>query len=503
MELDLQRTRLEGYRSVLDTVLTQEETMDSIVPDAFPDVSRIICAYGDAFVTMKQAGEGSAKITGNIGITVLYVPEGESVPRALTLNLPFQSVGDAPQIREDCLVHAAVLSARADARLINPRKLFLKAEIKLRLKVYAMESREVTCDLAGGGDEAMQKQKREYRNCAVAAVLEKPFLFSDTLRPSASKPAMEELLYCRAEPAALDAKYIGKKLVCKGEVQLSVLYRSGSELVPIRFELPFSQVLELDGAFEEGDPEVTAVLKNTDCHLRDGELDVAVEALIQASLWSQRTVTLLSDVYNTATALDAERGQSALCTMAERGVRRETARQFCESGIPAKQVLHCAMALGGLSNQRQEGGMHYSTDACVDVLYLSEDDALCGVSYTIPISCDMELPSDCGCACHCRPAGEIVAVPVTGGLEIRLEAEFFWTMTRVESIPCVTAVRQGAVRGGTEPRPSVVIRMVHKNETLWDIAKACGSTMEDICAANQLPSETLATGAILLIPTRR
>ena len=40
MELELERTELNGYETVLDTTLTQEETLEAIVPDACPDILR-------------------------------------------------------------------------------------------------------------------------------------------------------------------------------------------------------------------------------------------------------------------------------------------------------------------------------------------------------------------------------------------------------------------------------------------------------------------------------
>ena len=85
---------------------------------------------------------------------------------------------------------------------------------------------------------------------------------------------------------------------------------------------------------------------------------------------------------------------------------------------------------------------------------------------------------------------------------MRFEAEFGWTLTREEQVSCVTDVKPGAAE---EPgaRPSVVIRRVERGEALWDIAKACGSTVADICSANSLPGEEAAAGTLLLIPARR
>lgn len=98
--------------------------------------------------------------------------------------------------------------------------------------------------------------------------------------------------------------------------------------------------------------------------------------------------------------------------------------------------------------------------------------------------------------------GEATAVPVTGGLEVRFEAEFSWTVTREEQVSCVSAVKPSAVED-VGPRPSVVIRRVERGEALWDIAKSCASTVADICSANTLPGEEAAVGTLLLIPARR
>lgn len=502
MELDLQRTLLEGYQPILDTALTQEATTESIVPDSCPDVSRIVCTSGTGYITAKQVQDRSVKIMGTACLQVLYVPEGESVPRALTVNVPFQCVGDYPNIGERDQIHAAILSVTADTRLINPRKLFVKAEVKVRLNAYSHTKSPVVCDMAEE-NPSIQKQKTDHTHHSIFAVLEKPFSFSDTLRQSSSKPTIEELLTYRMEPITVDSRYIGMKMICKGVMMLSILYRSGTEVIPAQFELPFSQIMDFEGSFEEGDPTALVALKQVECDLRDGELDVTVDALIQATIWSHRTVTMLGDVYSTAMPLDVERASVPVCTDAERNSRRESARKFCESGIPAKLILNCSVSMGALTVQKKAHGALYSTEAAVDILYLSEDDALCGVSYTVPLSCEIDVAPGYTCSCQCRPVGEAIAVPVTGGIEVRLEGEFSWMLTRVEAKPCVTSVKKSSVDLRAELRPSVIIRMVGKNETLWDIAKACGSTIQDICTANMLSSETAECGAMLLIPVNR
>lgn len=502
MDMELQRITMEGYRPVSRGMFSQEETLESIVPDSCPDISRIVSAVGKVFLKDKELGEGTLRLSGTARVNVLYIPEGEQGPRSLEVSIPFQYVRDDPQFHAGCPIQAAVHAASADARTINPRKMLVRVNLVVWAAAYGQERQELSCDVGCGEGAGVEKLFTPCKCCVISDVSEKAFAFSDVLRPPASKPEMEELLLSRAELGAMDAKFIGKKLVLKGDVQLVVLYRGGEELTQARFELPYSQVLDIGAVPDEAEPDVVVTLKNVDCRLREGEIEVTLEALAQAALWVRQSVTLISDAYCLKQPIDVERTTVRLCTMAERAGRRETARKLCESGIPAKQVLDCAVAVNSMVSAPEEGGMEFTAQATASILYLSEDDALCGVDVDIPVSCRAELPAGCTCSCTCRPIGEATAVPVTGGLEVRFETEFLWTTVREEQVNCVTDLKPSAVQE-TGVRPSVVIRRVEQGEALWDIAKSCGSTVGDICSANGLPGSEAPAGSLLLIPARR
>ena len=125
------------------------------------------------------------------------------------------------------------------------------------------------------------------------------------------------------------------------------------------------------------------------------------------------------------------------------------------------------------------------------------------MSYAMPGACEIPVPEGEVCRWQCVPVGEVSAVPVTGGLEVRCELEFCWQLTRQERISCVLSMKPGAVAAAQLPRPSLTIRMVGAGDTLWEIAKSCGSTIQDIRAANDLTSETVEGGTLLLVPIHR
>ena len=501
MELDLRQTVLERYCTVLETVVSREETSESIVPDALPDAARLISVDCTACINGKECTAGTVRLTGTLMITALYLPDGGGDVTAMTVKQPFQCGCDTPQISADCQAQAAVLSAAGSGKLLNPRKLFLKGELRVLLRVYAPEQSSVSCAMADEGQDIQQRCQTCLDHAAVA-VLEKPFLFSDVLRPSASKPPMETLLSAEVRTGVLDVKYIGRRLICKGVMTLSALYSTAGQTSCAEFELPYSQVMDFEGSFEEGEPDPLIALQSVSCRLADGELEVTVEALLQAVLWCSRQVTALCDLYSTKTALDTEYCSSTLCTYRTRESRHESVRQFCPLDVPAKQVLRCTAAVLSLEEKNGAEGFRYEAEAELTALCLSESGALYSTTCLLSVVCAPESGQTYAhhCCCSCTDAG---AVPVTGGLELRLEAEFIVVTEQREALQTVSSVRESGRPRSSLPRPAVILRPVRSGEMLWDIAKACGAAIADICAVNQLESEEVQSGQRLLIPACR
>ena len=504
--MELQNKRLGGSRTSYHTLLRQEETMESIVPDALPDIARIVETAGTVLFRQKETVDGSVRVTGTARAAVLYLPEGEGGPCCLSLNIPFLCSGDSPAIQGGSPVQVSARIISADAQMLNPRKVLARVELAVEVWVYGEEQAQVCVQVEHGDDDALQTLEEVHKDMVAVDVAEKSFTFSDVLRlPAAARSPLEELLRTRAELTCAEAKVIGKKLVVKGECQLSVLYRSGGEAVCARFELPFSQILEVKCGGEDSWVWADGVLLGLDCTPRGTEeLEVSCEALLQAVVRQEREVELLADLYSVAQPMEVERDRVVLSPLVEQGSRRQIARQFCQSDLAAKLVLECRLTVGEVTQVPSgEGASMVTAKAYADVLCLGEDDTLFTLSYTVPASCELPVPPGGKCQVRCLLAGEPSATPVTGGLEVRFEAEFAYLITREEEAFFVASARPGQAEDAPDQRPSVVIRMVGEGERLWDIAKCCASTVADIQAANAIAGGSAPAGTLLLIPKCR
>lgn len=509
MELELKTNHLNSFDTVLDTTIDQEETLESIVPDACPDILRIVDAEAMVCLKNKEAQDGRAECSGSIRCAVLYVPDGCDGVRRMAVTMPFTAAVDGAGIRPGCEVTASARVKSCDARSLNPRKVLTRVSLCVDVRVFAPQCDSLCDGVECAPEQGIQQLTEGQTTYQVTAVEEKPFTFSDDLTLSGSKPPADELLKTRVDLNCTESKIIGNKLIFKGEAVLQLLYRDPSgALCPANFELPFSQIMEVAGVGEDADCALDVQLTGCDCTLDGGEegrtIAVSLAMLAQAVVREERQIQLLSDAYSTLFALTAERRDLTFYRLCDREARHVMVREILETVTPAREVCDVYVSLGGVSMAREGGQVTFTAENTVTVLYRSEDGSLGTVTRSLPASCPVDLPADCVCSCQCVSGGERYATPAGDGIEVRYPLDFRY----LALIPRHTSGVERLQLDESAPRdtarqPSIVLRMVGDGERLWDIAKAYGTTMDDIVQANALAEESLPAGELLLIPKKR
>lgn len=508
MELELNRRSLPGFDPAVDTTLFAEETLECIVPDACPDVLRILDTHGLVCLKSKEAGEGRVELRGVIRTSVLYLPDGADGVRKVEVSIPFTCGTEAAGSHPGCPVMAHPRLLTADARMLNPRKLYIRAEIAIDLQVFVPST--LVYSAGAEQEEALGIQQRleSCRTYMVTVVQEKPFTFSDDLPLPGGKPDIEELLRQRAALFCTESKVIGNKLIFKGQALLTILYRGEDQsLYTALFELPFSQIMEISGGGEEADCTLELFLSDLVCQA-DGEnrrsLSVSMGILAQAALREEREIELVSDLYSTTYKVECDGQEDGFRRLCESGCRRESIREALETPVGVKSVVDCWLAIGTVAQTWREAALTLSADVRATVLYIGEDDGLYALTRSVPAECQIEPEADCQCACRCTCTGELYATPSAGGLELRFPLDFLYRLEKRRTVREISAARldREAPMDMAE-RPSVVVRRLESGEELWDIAKAYFTTVEEIMWANELADESATAGKLLLIPKRR
>lgn len=511
MELELKKACLDAYETGGELTLTQEETAETIVPDYCPDIARIITTDGKVYIHSRELRDGKAEISGTVRVTVLYTPEAERGIRTLEFAIPFTAESDSRGLSGCTCLTADTETEFLETRMLNPRKIFTHCKLVTRIAGYQKASISFCTDVEA--DQELRVEKRHERQHAIllTQISEKDFTFTEEMNLSPGRSGAAELLTSQISSAVTETKIVGSKLIFKGVFFVSLLYRTAEgSCGSITAELPFSQIMEIEGTPEGADPSLQLQLTGTDLQI-DGDdpegRQIAVTLYLHATalLREEQELTLVNDLYSTAYDMTYEAAPLTLTGFFETMSRRQTVREVLEIGVVAESVLSLDVSCGAVSVSREGDYTVLRTGAAVRALYLDEGGVPLVAERCIDVSCQLELPADCRVTARAACTEEAQSSLGDRGIEVRFPVDF-----RVEAVSRVKRVCISSAKLDTEaPKdltgaPSLVLRCLGRQETAWDLAKKYNTTIDAILAANQLEGEgDIPLEKLLLIPRKR
>ena len=265
MELQLKKTTLDHYESSGEVTLTQEETTEVIVPDYCPDIARIITADGKVCIHSRELRDGKAAVTGTVRVTVLYTPDGESGIRTLEFAMPFTVESDNRVLADCVFLEADTRPEFLESRMLNPRKVFTHCKLVTRLTGYQKAPLCFSTDLEAEDQLCVEKRQEQQRITLLTHIAEKDFTFTEEMNLSPGRAGAAELLNSQVCGSVTESKIVGSKLIFKGVFSISLLYRSvDGKYDTTSSDLPFSQIMEIEGAAEGCTPSLRLQLTGSD-----------------------------------------------------------------------------------------------------------------------------------------------------------------------------------------------------------------------------------------------
>ena len=511
MELELKMDGLDGYEAGGELTLTQEETAETIVPDYCPDIARIIETTGRVELHSREVRDGRGEVSGAVRVTVLYTPEGEGGVRGLELTLPFTAETEARALPECTVLLAQTETEFLETRMLNPRKVFTHCKLVTHLTGFRKKPLRFATDVEAEAAARLEKRRETQHAELLTHIPEKDFTFSQQMDLSPGKEGAAELLTNRITGTVTESRIVGGKLVCKGIFTVSLLYRTADgRCAAATGQLPFSQILEAEGAAEGAEATVLLQLTGADLQIDGGDpegREIAVTLYLHATAFvrQSRELTMLSDLYSTAYDLTYEAAPLELTGFSQQLTRRKTVREVLEIGVVAESILSLSVICGAVSVSREGAASILRTGATVRALYLDEGGVPLVTERTIDVSCTLELPENCRVTARAVCPEEVQGSLAERGMEVRFPVDFQVEAEQRVKRVCVSA----ATLNDQSPKdmagaPSLVLRCLGKQETPWDLAKRYNTTIGVILSANQLETEAdIPTDHLLLIPRKR
>ena len=491
MELPFEKTTLRFWQQKLFTPVTKEETQEMKLPETMPDIGRVIAAWGQPVIRGKEWRSGHVGVTGGVMVWVLYAPEDGGPVRRVESWMPFTVRAEHNHSGPDGTIRAECALCGVDARSVSPRKLMLRCQVGVM--VQTMIPREAELWTPGTMPEDIQVLERSYPMVLTRETGERAFLVDESVQLPGGAP--ERIVYSRLMPRVTEQKVLSSRAVFRGVGELHLLCQDAQgKLYSTDVEVPFAQYLDLEGDYEEG-AEVSNLLCVTSLETEPEEQGIRVKCglVSQYILNAPSVVRCAEDAYSPRRELETVTAEVELPAWLDEQLRQvELAERLAGEEVPVDAIffpdLPVVTRQPGGAEIRVGGAFHTLTEA---------GGTLNGK--TLRTTQTVSLQTDCDTVpCTWLRGGTAVRKEGSGcALESRLELKLGSVCTK--PVTMLSGIRAGECREPDPDRPSVIIRSRKPDETLWDIAKYCGSTVSAIQRLNKLESEP-EENRLLLVP---
>lgn len=499
MELGLHFTELTCCEQTGRLVMSHEETMETAIAEYCPDMTRIVSVCGQLQIRERTALEGRVTATGTVRVTVLYTSEESAGLRSLTLPVPFSCTAEDETLASSQLLWATGRLLLAEAQAVTARKLYVRVLPEVTLTGYT----RAQCRFCSGTEEdpALRVRRRDHDISLLDTAVERSFSVAQET-PEVS-PAPEDLLLYRLCPRLTSCRLVGSKLVLKGELALSALYRGqDQQLHTYEGELPLSQILDGAGLPEDGEYAARLCLTGGEVRVlrsdTGGGFSVTAELRLLLCAYRAAQCTCVEDLYSIRQPVRLEQETVTIPAVRPDRVLREETVEHLDFGGNRPFFFITDTDCAAASVTTEEGQTALRTTVRTRLLYLDESDTPSVTERTAEVVLPVKEPVQ-GVSCGLSGAPEVQMG--TGGCDVRQVVAFLAEDTCPEPLQTVSG---GELLEPAEQEcmPSLVLRRLLPGETLWDVAKQYRTDETLLRTVNQLEGEELPD-KMLLIPRVR
>ena len=488
--MELSQTSICYYEKRLAGLFACTESADSIVPDTFPDIGQIVCAYGTAEVKERTPQDGRLLVSGVVQTVVLYQPEqGEGV-RRLTVPVSFAHIEECDGLNGDAVCFVSCRTASVEAVPVNSRKLNVTVQLCCEIECYGKAECTVTEQVELPKIQLLRASRsvsfvRQVCPSAITVLEDMPLQEAGDL----------QLLHTDCELRLGECRAMRGKAVLKGEAVLRCLaLQEDGAVRTLSDSTPFTQIIDVP-ELQEGEPvSARLAVRALDCRIASDQLlSSTVSADVMLVVRETREVQQIRDLYVPGRSLQIQETQSVLHTMPAPTPFTANAEENVQTAHKVSRVVS-AEAVCCAAKRAPSGELQMT--AAVQVLYLNDAQQICAVQRMLPLTA------------ACAAEGELSAVTLearavpAGETGLRLSISVSGSAAKEEKcvFRCFTAIQEGSEPARAED-VTLVLRYVDQPQPLWSIAKTCSTTMDAIRRANDLPEDADSVGqTMLLIP---
>lgn len=486
---------------------------DINVPDAKEDVRQIVNGGAKIKVEEIRKVENYLKISGKLHFRILYITDAvDPEPSVLEGKLPFEEM---VYIDETEPGNWFIENIRTEFQnsLVHSRKINIRVMVELAIGRELSESEEVTMDIESS--VPIYIKKREVNLLGLEVSKKDTYRIKEEITLPGTKESIGRILLTDITKRKIEFRPGNGELLIQGELLVFCMYLSEEEKVDwITQAVPYEGKISCEGIKEGMYYHIYNALEDTLLDVRldeDGEMRVlGIEGTLnlRMNIYQEEKMDILEDIYSLEKECKFETKENVYeellvqnhskCKLSEKLLLpelKDDVLQICYSDGTV-QMEHTEIMENGI---QVDGILHLT------FLYLRANDESVFGSWQgmVPFSWHLECKGiEENARYDISYHVEQMSVSLAGSeaIEIKAVLAFDTFVRKPVFMQMITAVEMKSMEiEELEKRPGIVGYVVKEGDDLWNLAKKYMTTVTEIQKINNLDSEILKRGDVLLI----
>ncbi len=475
---------------------------DIIVNDVKPDVLNIISTNGIVSIYKKEIMEGKIRLDGTINTYVIYLADDEnSSVRSLNTNLDFTQIIDMENCNENMQFDENVVIKSFDTKIINGRKLSVKANIETTISVYSNETFDVITGVKS--IENVQLLNNTQKITSLIGSGKNKVSVKDTIAIDAADD-LAEIMKVSFKIIDEETKISYNKVLSKADAAVEIMYLTEDNRINVAStKIPVMGFVDIQNINESCE----CMLKNSLVNIvvkpnSTAEHSIYVEAEIEVSCSAYETkdINIIEDLYSITD--DIEFTKKDINVITERNELSDlyTAKENIRIPELSGKVFDVQVNPNINNTQTRRGKVIYEGNLGLEILLETSS----GMTMkTVDLPFNFEVTSDA------IDENSIINTDIKirqndfvikdGTIEMTIILEFKTSEQKNRVLNLIEQIKMEESKDCN--MYSMVIYFVKPGDTLWKIAKMFKSTVEDIAKINDIEDvNKISVGQQLYIP---
>ena len=497
MELQFNSITCRCLTPAVHEARSAELTQEVRLTDGMPDIGRVVASWGQVILRSKEWQSDQITVTGSIMVWILYAPEDGTQIRCVDAWVPFQLKWELEDGGREGPIRVSPLLRFVDSRSVSARKLMVRASVS----AMAEALQPMDAEIFGPHElpEDVQVLRNTYPIRLPKEAGEKTFLMDEDLTLHGGAVPMERLLCYTITPQIREQRVAGDKVILRGIGDLHLVYRCPEgKIRTADLEVPISQYAQLEDTYgTDAQADVQLAVTSLELDQNDAQQLRLKCGLVAQYLISDRFLAeLTEDAYSPRRSVAIRMEQLHLPVMLEQLTETISVQQQM-AGFSG-DVVDTVFLPDFPRQTRTADRVMLDMPGMFQVVYYAEDGSL--QSATGRWEGNMQIPADADSCIDIlvQPQGKIQTVTAMSEMNLVTQYKVQMNTSARHGMDMVSMLELGELQESNPARPSLILCRPD-GETLWEMAKRCGSTVEEILRVNQLEGEPQAN-RMLLIP---